>query len=66
MHHDWVLDVLSDLSDYARKNGLPGLAEHLDDTRHVANAEIARADAVQVLPPTLPVDDHGGRVRTGM
>jgi hypothetical protein len=41
MSHNWILDVLADLKAYARKNDLSALAEHLDDTRHVAVAEIS-------------------------
>lgn len=41
MGHDWILDVLTDLKTYARANGLPTLAEHLDDAQLVAQIEIA-------------------------
>lgn len=41
MKHDWIIDVLSDLGDYARQNGLSALAVQLDDTRLVAHIEIA-------------------------
>ena len=41
MTHEWMLDVLADLGTYARKHNLRALAEQLDDTRHVASAEIA-------------------------
>ena len=41
MNHEWILDVLTDLGAYARKHDLRALAEQLDDTRHVASAEIA-------------------------
>lgn len=39
--HDWILDVLTDLKQFARANGMPALAEQLDDTRLLASAEIA-------------------------
>ena len=41
MNQEWILDVLTDLGAYARKHDLCALAEQLDDTRHVASAEIA-------------------------
>lgn len=41
MQNEWILDVLSDLRAFARQNGMSGLAEHLDDTRLVALAEMA-------------------------
>jgi hypothetical protein len=41
MSHEWILDVLSDLREFAHSNNLPGLAEQLDDTRMMAAAEIA-------------------------
>jgi len=41
MAQDWILDVLTDLRDFARANGLPATAEQLDDTRMMALAEIA-------------------------
>jgi cytochrome c553 len=41
MRSDWILDVLTDLKTFARANGMPALAEQLDDTAIVAMAEIA-------------------------
>jgi hypothetical protein len=41
MRSDWILDVLTDLKTFATANGLPVLAEQLDDTAIVALAEIA-------------------------
>ena len=41
MQNEWILDVLADLTAFARKNGLGVLAEHLDDTRLVAASELA-------------------------
>ncbi len=40
MKSDWILDVLKDLRTFASENGLPVLAEQLDDTAIVALAEI--------------------------
>lgn len=47
MTHTWILDVLADLTTYARKNNLPELAEQLDDTQHIAVAEIAAQNESQ-------------------
>lgn len=41
MRSDWILDVLTDLKTFARANGMPALAEQLDDTAIVAMTEIA-------------------------
>ena len=41
MQHDWILDVLADLKSFALTNGLPALAEQLEDSRMVAMAEVA-------------------------
>jgi|TARA_R110001592_G_scaffold42766_6_gene138877 hypothetical protein len=41
MKSDWILDVLTDLRAFAHANGLPLLAEQLDDTAIVAMAEIS-------------------------
>ena len=39
--NDWILDVLADLKAFASVNGLPALAEQLDDTTLIAAAAIA-------------------------
>lgn len=39
MSHDWMINVLQDLRKFASQNGLPILAEQLDDTIHIAVAE---------------------------
>lgn len=41
MRDKWILDVLADLATFARQNGMAALAEHLDDTKHLAAAELA-------------------------
>jgi len=40
MKNEWILDVLADLKQFARKNGLADLAEQLDDTALVAATEL--------------------------
>jgi hypothetical protein len=52
MRHDWILDVLADLRTYALTNGLPDLAERVDQTLRAARAEIRRVDPDE--------DDDGG------
>jgi len=42
MHNDWILDVLRDLTTFAHANGMPGLAEHLEDAQLLAAAEMGR------------------------
>jgi hypothetical protein len=44
MQIEWILDVLSDLRTFAERNGLPRLAEELDDTRRRAALELASQD----------------------
>lgn len=41
MGHDWILDVLTDLQNFAQANGLSALAEQLDETHRVAQIDIA-------------------------
>lgn len=41
METDWILDVLADLRTFARQNGLPALAEQIDETCLLAAVEIA-------------------------
>lgn len=39
MSQEWIVNVLQDLRNFANQNQLDKLAEHLDDTIHVAVAE---------------------------
>jgi hypothetical protein len=41
MRHEWVFEVLTDLADYAERNGLPRLACKAEETLAVARDEIA-------------------------
>lgn len=41
MPNAWIIDVLNDLRVFAEQNGLPGLADQLDDTVIVAASELA-------------------------
>lgn len=38
--HAWILEVLSDMRDYAEKNNLPKLQEMVQDAEFVAMREI--------------------------
>ena len=40
MKNEWILDVLSDLRNFAHNNGFSVLAEQLDDTKLVAASEL--------------------------
>jgi hypothetical protein len=51
MRHAWVFDVLSDLIDYATRNGLPGLAAKASDALDTARREIAAEDRGADEPP---------------
>jgi len=41
MPNDWIIDVISDLKCFANNNGLPALAQQLDDAVLIAAMEIA-------------------------
>lgn len=41
METEWILDILADLRTFARENGLPALAEQIDETCLLAAVEIA-------------------------
>lgn len=47
MRQDWIIEVLTDLQAFARRNDLPALAAQVETTLLVARAELAgkRADA---------------------
>jgi hypothetical protein len=40
MSQEWMIDVLVDLHKFAKKNNLGQLTEQLQDTIHVATAEL--------------------------
>lgn len=40
MSQEWMIEVLRDMRIFAAANGMPGLAEQLDDTIHVATSEV--------------------------
>jgi hypothetical protein len=51
MRHDWIFEVLSDLHDYAVKNGLPAVAASAAEALEVARSEVA---AITGEAPLLP------------
>lgn len=44
MKNEWILDVLADLKNFAKANGLPALADQLADTADLAAIEIMSED----------------------
>jgi hypothetical protein len=50
MQHDWIFDVLADLQDYARQNGLTDLALKVEEVLETARREIAECRADPALP----------------
>lgn len=51
MRDDWILGVLDDLREYARLNGLPALAQQLEQAQRVALAELRAAAVFGAAPP---------------
>lgn len=49
MSQEWMIDVLTDLKNFAQRNGLLGLAEQLDDSILVAAAELKLNDSSRVM-----------------
>lgn len=45
MSNDWILDVLSDVKTFAKRNGLVALAEQLDEALLVAALEISNEES---------------------
>lgn len=56
MTNSWILDVLADLKDFAKANGMPHLAEQLELTSGVARREAARLNLAEKEGP--PRDPH--------
>lgn len=68
MKYDWIIDVLTDLKSFAQANGLPALAEQLDDTSLLAATEIAQRVAIVPGEAGLHADAVGvfsGEIATG-
>jgi hypothetical protein len=50
MAHQWLINELEGLRDYAELNGLSALAEHLEQARLLAHAEIATRQPEPAMP----------------
>lgn len=55
MPQHWVIEVLTDLQGFARRNDMPVLAQHLDQTLAVAAQELARRGG----DPTRDIESDG-------
>ena len=65
MTNEWMIDVLSDLRNFAAKQAMLELAEHLDDAILVATVEIRNLDrgrAVSVGVNDAKAGDISGTV----
>ncbi len=60
MAHDWMIDVLADLRQYAVRNYHFRLAEQLDDAIVTAAVELRAAEVFDADPPE-PMDMAHGR-----
>jgi hypothetical protein len=47
MRHDWIFDVLTDLRNYAEKNGLTAIANEAERALIVARKELAEVTAAE-------------------
>jgi hypothetical protein len=60
MGQDWIIDVLSDLRSFARKNEMPLLTAQLDEAVLAASVEIAtRRERAANWPTHDPVQYDG-------
>lgn len=48
MKNEWILDVLADLTVFAKQNGMGVLAEQLDDTQLIAACELASLEGARL------------------
>jgi hypothetical protein len=58
MAQDWMIDILTDIRQYAQKNAMLELAEHLDDAIIVAAHEIRAAAESRVVAGGHDVTDR--------
>ena len=63
MSKNWILDVLVDLKSFARSNGLPKLAAHLEDGTMIALAELASSHKAAEAAVGR---SHGAKTRCGV
>lgn len=64
MKNDWIIDVLADLNNFAKTNGLPALAKQLEETALVASVELA-SNGVGALQVDARSRTDCGSERTG-
>lgn len=65
MSDKWIIDVLSDLKSFSRRNGLSDLADAIDDSLAVARRELTRCggespDAADPVQGRRAQRDDGG------
>ncbi|MEM6618698.1 MAG: hypothetical protein AAF631_05285 [Pseudomonadota bacterium] len=65
MSQDWIINVLRDLRSFAARNDLAALADQLDDTIHVAVADMTAKTARQAAAAGNDARQHSGISRTG-
>ena len=63
MANDWIIDVLADLTELARKNGLPALERQLRDTVMIASLELASTQGIAGEAARRGVQDAGSLYR---
>ena len=56
--HDWIVEVIDDLSRYAEKNEFPKLSEHLLDARAVARREISIVSVLRSDAAAKTIDPY--------
>lgn len=67
MKHEWLIDILGDLKNYARKNGMGALSEELATCQALAAVEISSIEAKSLqtrLAVGAPAKVVGGDANT--
>lgn len=59
MRHEWILDVLRDLREYAQQNGMFALAQQAESALHVAMIEVAGSGPGGGADDGTPPGDKG-------
>lgn len=68
MKHEWLIDILGDLKNYARKNGLSALSEELTACQALAAIEISSQEALPACAEAgggASFRAAGGGIKTG-
>ena len=58
MQHEWVFEVLRDLRDYARINGLEAVAAKAEEALVIAKAEVSLLSDPLATEPDMPPDSR--------